>query len=553
MKLGLESLVPAQEAKKFLGDPILFAKYHWPEMRFYAKQVEMLRSVRDNVETFVHAGHKLGKDRASAVAVLWFFMSRKPARVIICGSSTESIRDTLWGEIENLIREAERNGRPFNVKVNHLRLEKRIFGKPNETEPLDYVEAKVVKKGEALHGHHLDDSSGPRLMFVFSEATAIDDEHYDAAQTQMHRLLVCANPMKTDGFFYRVCRAGNVMHPLKDGTKLINVIHIDGERDSPNVVFGKRWVAAGRKGEPPRVIPGVLSYTDYLIRQTWPEAMRRVRLHGLFLDESKDKLFSSDMLDAMQTIGAKLLEYRARCKAKACQCQSLIPASADMAPLWQPKHGRLSMGVDVGQGQAATVWTAVGRYGVLHKVSKQTPNTASISGWTIKLAKRWRIAPENIAIDIGGGGKMIVDQLHEAGYEVLGVGFGEKPNDPSEYNSLRVEMYAEAAKLMMGSHVQAMLELPVERWLPHWSCMGLLPGDSMLRQDLHVLPREFDGEGKLRLPPKSRRAGRHGSAEKTIEDMLGRSPDDGDSFVLAVYAHRILREQDKESTGSFIL
>ena len=65
-----------------LADPIQFAAICWPEMRLYDKQAEVLASVSVNPETLVHAANKVGKTRVAAFAVLWWFFTRTPARVI---------------------------------------------------------------------------------------------------------------------------------------------------------------------------------------------------------------------------------------------------------------------------------------------------------------------------------------------------------------------------------------------------------------------------------------------------------------------------------------
>lgn len=46
--------------KRMRADPLYFAHLCWPEVKFYDKQIEMIYSVRDNLETFVVAGNKLG-------------------------------------------------------------------------------------------------------------------------------------------------------------------------------------------------------------------------------------------------------------------------------------------------------------------------------------------------------------------------------------------------------------------------------------------------------------------------------------------------------------
>ena len=40
---------------KLATDPLRFVATCWPDMQLYEKQREVLLSVRDNIETFVHA------------------------------------------------------------------------------------------------------------------------------------------------------------------------------------------------------------------------------------------------------------------------------------------------------------------------------------------------------------------------------------------------------------------------------------------------------------------------------------------------------------------
>lgn len=40
-------------------DPIALASVLWPDVYFYDRQIEIIRSVDENDETFVHAGNML--------------------------------------------------------------------------------------------------------------------------------------------------------------------------------------------------------------------------------------------------------------------------------------------------------------------------------------------------------------------------------------------------------------------------------------------------------------------------------------------------------------
>jgi hypothetical protein len=69
-----------------------------------------------------------------------------------------------------------------------------------------------------------------------------------------------------------------------------------------------------------------------------------------------------------------------------------------------------------------------------------------------------------------------------------------------------------------------------------------------LRHQLAVMPKLYDEEGKLYLPPKDRKLGDEPKMnKKTLIELIGRSPDEADSFVLAV--HGLLHEPKPSYAG----
>ena len=67
-----------QDVGTLLTDPLRFIAMFWPDTKLYDKQQEILQSVDENIETFVHAANKTGKTRIAALAAIWFFTSRTP-------------------------------------------------------------------------------------------------------------------------------------------------------------------------------------------------------------------------------------------------------------------------------------------------------------------------------------------------------------------------------------------------------------------------------------------------------------------------------------------
>lgn len=188
-------------------DPISFCKLCWPEIRLYDRQVEVLYSVRDNPETFVHAANEVGKDFIASIAVVWFFASRSPCKVITTSSSESQLASVLWGEIKQRIV-TSRFKLPF--QVNHLLIRKVLDN--GSLDPLSEILGKVAQKGESFQGFHLPHDK-PRILVVLDEASGIDDLMYESAQSFAHRILAIGNPMNTTNFFYRCCKAGNQDDP----------------------------------------------------------------------------------------------------------------------------------------------------------------------------------------------------------------------------------------------------------------------------------------------------------------------------------------------------
>lgn len=54
-----------------------------------------------------------------------------------------------------------------------------------------------------------------------------------------------------------------------------------------------------------------------------------------------------------------------------------------------------------------------------------------------------------------------------------------------------------------------------------------------LRRQLAPMPLDYDGEGRMYLPPKNKPTPTYKG--RTIRDLIGRSPDHADSLVLAVF------------------
>lgn len=294
---------------------------------------------------------------------------------------------------------------------------------------------------------------------------------------------------------------------------LRKVIRIRAE-DSPNVRHAQAAIEkygeteARKRGLLKNIIPGVLSYDEYRIRRaTWSTVEQAVTLDAEFAADSAEMLFPLEWLNHSNEIA--------------------ILAS---------RHAKY-MGVDTAEGGDNTVWLAINEYGVLDIKSQKTPNTAIIPAETMAFAAKHGIQAHNIYFDMGGGGKEHHDVLHHIhNYPVNGVRFGSAPtphrtramtplNQRDEeddtryvYKNRRAEMYH-------------LLSLAMN---PDTGPGFAIPGKyTELRRQLSPIPRKYDGEGRLFLPPKN--AKKSDSDEVTMRSLIGCSPDEADALVLAVY------------------
>jgi hypothetical protein len=202
----------------WVNDPIGWSRFHWPKMKVYDRQEDILLSVRDNYETVVVAGNMMGKDYIAARAALWFFCSRTPCRVVTTSVDGTQLEGVLWGEIRRAVQEAADNGRPLDAEhgghliTNHLHYRKLVNGRECG---LSYMIGRVARKGEGLLGHHAypDDWDGvtPHTLFIADEASGVEDISYERADTWAKRKLVIGNPYPCQNFFRKAVRGGDVL------------------------------------------------------------------------------------------------------------------------------------------------------------------------------------------------------------------------------------------------------------------------------------------------------------------------------------------------------
>lgn len=517
-------MIAALKKKVKVIDPKKLMKLLWPDVTLYKEQWDIVYSIQGDEErsflpadeTFAPAGNMLGKDFTSAFICLWYYLSRHPCRIVTTSAKDDHLR-VLWGEIGQFISQSKypldyKKGGP--LVINHQDIRKWYHG---EKCPKSYLTGMVASADSiaAMQGHHIANTGDgiPRTLFVSDESSSVPDAYFTMASTWFNRALIIGNTWPCENFWKRGVEGGTKYS--EDGKRCYRRVIRIKAADSPNVRFALSQKSAGIDPTDEVLVPGVKSYGEYVKNLAqWDDIQKCVSLDAEFYKGKELYLYPAEWLNRAERI-ARDLGGNVR-KARAIGC-------------------------DPAEGGDKSSWTIIDEYGIIKIISIKTPDTAVITSRTIALMHEYGVIPENIVFDQGGGGKEHADRLRAQGYNVRTVAFGESStpelkrkgvvtplDDRKEeketryvYKNRRAEMYGILRQLL--DPINEGFGIPSE-------CVEL-------RRQLSPIPLWYDEEGRLYLPPKTRKPDAADTTKNkiTMFDLIGCSPDEADSTVLAVF------------------
>lgn len=552
-------------------NPLALAEELWPQYRLYDRQRELTVSLWENHWTVAPAAHMVGKDFWLGMACVLFFLTRTPCRIVTTSVDYKQLEVVLWGEIKRFVQDskvpltADRGG---PLVFNHLHVRKLVkdprTGRYTREDGLSYMIGRVARGEEGMSGHHVAQTGDgvPRTLFAGDEASGIPAATIAKATEWANRGVLIGNPYECQNQFKWASKGtpdrsdpgGDLLRdPLRPERGYFRrVIRIRGV-DSPNVRVGLLQRARGEEPTNEILVPGVLPYEERELRlRTWDRVKLCVGDSAEFYEGAEVLLYPPEWLNRAEDLHAELLVNRVARRARA-------------------------VGVDPGEGGANTAMAAADEYGVIEVVGRPTPDTSVIAGEALAFARRHGVPDSSILFDRGGGGKQVADLLRSKGHDVRTVPFGESlVNDPQPnrakqrvggpggtlddreeryaYATRRVQMYAELS-LLLDPALDPSPLLPVGsraawegRWADGRHGYALPPDNPELRRQLAPIPKQYDGEGRLTLPPKSSKPG-DAKDRVTLSRLIGRSPDEADAVVLAV--HGVLHPLTVRVPGGF--
>lgn len=333
--------------------------------------------------------------------------------------------------------------------------------------------------------------------------------------------------------------------------------------DSPNVRYARAQIAKGIRPTGEIIVPGVMPWHEYQKRRTtWDKISQCIGLDAEFYEGAEILLFPPEWLNYAEGLARRLLSSGLQRKAEG-------------------------IGIDPAEGGDKTAMSAVDRYGLIERVTKKTPNTSVIVGEAVAFMRKHGVPSERVCFDRGGGGKQHADTIRAMGREFVGirtVAFGESINpvpkrgmtileekienreEKYTYVNRRAQMYGELRLLL--DHSEDVFSLHggsgsgsgSNNSSTRHNESGLSPTQQAarskgfaipffmypeLRHQMAPIPLTFDPEGRLKLLPKNKR--NPDSDEKTLTELIGHSPDELDSLVLAI--HAMLHKSKKVVAG----
>lgn len=141
----------------------------------------------------VRSGQGVEKTSLEAWVVIWFLCCRPNPKVVCTAPTRQQLHDVLWAEVAKWLEDSMVKNllKWTKTKIYMIGHEQRWF-----------ATARTATKPENMQGFHED-----YMLFIVDEASGVADPIMEAIDGTLsgpeNKLLMCGNPTRTSGYFYR--------------------------------------------------------------------------------------------------------------------------------------------------------------------------------------------------------------------------------------------------------------------------------------------------------------------------------------------------------------
>jgi hypothetical protein len=391
----------------------------------WSKQVEIMRSVRDNRRTAVKSCHEIGKSFIAAEIVGWWLDIHEPgeAFVVTSAPSGPQVKAILWREIGRVHARGELSGRvnqtEWLVTIKNpdgsTREELVAFGrKPDEYSPT------------AFQGIH-----APKVLVVFDEGCGIHGGLWEAADSLIandtSKILVIGNPDDPMTEFYDICKPGSGYHVITVGA--FDTPNFTGEALPAHILtqlIGRTYVEEKRKKWAP---------SWYWVTRDGRPANERTGVKCVPPDgddaQDTNPLWQSKVLGLFPKLGDEFglipLQWIERARRRSI-----------------PQAGDHRLGLDVGGGgDMSTCAEAFGNetagFNVRVRWEDRNPDTMQTCGRLLETLRETQASEARV--DNIGIGRGIADRAKELKKPIEPISVSNKANKDEEFINLRAEAW----------------------------------------------------------------------------------------------------------------
>lgn len=370
--------------KTYQGDPVGFVRdVLGVEPDPWQREDLLVPIAQGERRISIRSGHGVGKSTGASWAMLWYFMTRYPVKVVVTAPTSSQLYDALFAELKRWIKELP----PALAELIEVKQE-RIELKSSRTEAFISARTSRAEQPEALQGVHSE-----HVMLVADEASGVPEAVFEAAAGSMSGhsavTILLGNPTKSSGFFY------DTHTRLRGEWRSSRVSCVDSPRVSDAYVEEMK----SRYGEESNAY--------------------RIRVLGEFPLADDDTVIPMDLVESALTRDV-----------------SANPTAPIIWGLDVARYGSDSSVLCKRQGNVVLETPRQWRNLDL----MQLTGAVKAEYDALETAQR----PQEILVDVIGLGAGVADRLRELGLPARGINVSESPSMGGLYRNLRAELWYKA-------------------------------------------------------------------------------------------------------------